>query len=136
MEKENSFLGKGWQFPPSFRGEHKEVEMTTDQEDIEKSLEILLSTDIGERFLQPGYGCSLSNLIFDAQDASIPYIEDLIRDAIIFHEPRIELEEVTVNANEVEGRLDISIGYEIVGTNTRYNYVYPFYIKEGTHIIA
>jgi len=36
--------------------------------------------------------------------------------------------------NQAEGRLEISIPYTIITTNTRYNYVFPFYMNEATNI--
>lgn len=108
--------------------------MTSQQEDIEKSLEILLTTAVGERFLQPEYGCDLSDLVFDTQNISVPYLQDLINDAILFHEPRIELHNIEVITDPGEGKIDIGISYTILTTNTRYNFVYPFYIQEGTSL--
>ena len=61
---ERSFLGRGWSFPPTFSKSTQNLLMTSDEEDIQKSLEILLSTTIGERFLQPAYGCNLENFVF------------------------------------------------------------------------
>ncbi len=31
----------------------------------------------------------------------------------------------------VEVRLDFNISFIVRGTNSRYNFVYPFYLKEG-----
>lgn len=134
MEKDKSFLGRGWSFPPTFDKEIGGVVMTSNEEDIEKSLEILLNTHIGERYLQPGFGCALGNFAFEALNASEAYIKDLINDAIIFHEPRIELDDIFITAKPGQGLMEISIEYTVVSTNTRYNYVYPFYINEGTNI--
>ena len=58
IDQENNFLGKGWSFPPAFSRGAKTVEMTTQVEDIERSLEILLTTSLGERIMQPRYGCN------------------------------------------------------------------------------
>ncbi len=60
MEKSESFLGTGWSFPPTFTNVSGDVVMTSDVEDILASLHILLSTSIGERLMQPTYGCNLS----------------------------------------------------------------------------
>ena len=69
--RERSFLGRGWDFPPTFSRSNLEVRMTADEDDIQKSLEILLSTTIGERFLQPNYGCNLENFVFEPMNATI-----------------------------------------------------------------
>ena len=52
MTNEDSFLGTGWSFPPAFDRESGSVEMVQEEEDIRQSLEILLSTSIGERVMQ------------------------------------------------------------------------------------
>ena len=39
-----SFLGTGWSFPPEFMLETGEVLMTSDEEDIQASLRVLLGT--------------------------------------------------------------------------------------------
>ena len=50
---EKTFLGTGWSFPPKFNKKSKRVEMISDVKDIKSSLEILLSTRLGERIMVP-----------------------------------------------------------------------------------
>ena len=57
MLADSSFLGTGWSFPPTFRKGGADVEMAAGSEDIHQSLQILLSTRLGERILQPEFGC-------------------------------------------------------------------------------
>ena len=52
--KDITFLGTGWSFPPEFSKNEKRVKMTSGEEDIKKSLEILLTTSLGERVMLPG----------------------------------------------------------------------------------
>ena len=47
----SSFLGTGWAFPPSFNQSTGEVELISDEADIQQSLEIILSTQPGERLM-------------------------------------------------------------------------------------
>ena len=129
-----SFLGRGWSFPPTFSKTKREVEMTADEEDIQRSLEILLSTSPGERFLQPKYGCSLDALLFEPLTTTMKtYITGVIKQALLLFEPRIELHDVSLDtAGETAGRVDIVIEYTVRTTNSRYNLVYPFYRQEGS----
>jgi hypothetical protein len=62
-------------------------------------------------------------------------LEEMIKEAIQIHEPRIKLERLTITPDENEGRLDILITYIVRSTNTRFNRVYPFYYQEGTNIV-
>jgi uncharacterized protein len=130
---DKSFLGIGWAFPPSFNYNVAQASMALYEDDIRQSLEILLSTTIGERFLQPAYGCNLEPYVFEPMNATIQTtIKLTVTNAIRFYEARIKLESVKLDmANILEGRVDIAIEYTIIITNTRYNFVYPFYIKEA-----
>jgi Bacteriophage baseplate protein W len=127
-----SFLGRGWGFPPAFSVSTGGVGMTSDEEDIEKSLEILLSTALGERILRPDYGCNLEALIFEPLSTTLKtYVLGLIEQAILNFEPSISLDAIEIlPATGGEGRLHIHIDYTVRTTNSRYNFVYPFY-SEG-----
>jgi len=135
---DTSFLGRGWSFPPAFNLFTKEVEMTTGEEDIRKSMEILLSTTIGERFLQPLYGCNLEGYVFEPLNATISTeIRLTVKNAIDLFEPRIKLVSVKLDAGLIyEGRIDIAVEYDIISTNTRNNLVFPFYINEAHNKMA
>lgn len=135
---ERSFLGRGWGFPPTFSRQTGQVIMTADEEDINKSLEILLSTTIGERFLQPLYGCNLEEYVFETMNASTKTsIKITVKNAILMFEPRIKLLVVELLDDFIaEGRIDISVDYEVINTNTRFNLVYPFYLNEANQKMA
>lgn len=134
-EKTGSFLGTGWGFPPTFRRENGCVDMISDVDDINSSLEILLSTTLGERMMHPSYGCDLRRLLFEPLDTSLKsYIKEMITRAILYFEARILLEGVTLESKHLEGMLEITLEYRVRITNSRYNFVYPFYLDEGSNI--
>lgn len=130
---ERSFLGRGWSFPPTFLKATKELLMTSEEEDIKKSLEILLSTEIGERFLQPLYGCNLDRFVFEPMNATVSTeLRLTVKRAIDLFEPRIKLLSIKLDTALIyEGRVDIAVDYSIIITNTRHNLVYPFYLTEA-----
>ncbi len=136
MELNESFLGTGWSFPPSFDKTTRFVRMSSDEKDIAESLQVLLSTRQGERIMVPGYGCSLEELLFESINLTLTtQITDLIRTAILYYEPRIDLLDVVLNQDYIlDGRIDILIEYRIRATNSRQNMVYPFYRLEGNDI--
>jgi len=135
MPEDLNFLGRGWSFPPTFQRGLCGVEMLTGKADIESSLEILFSTAIGERVMQPRYGCNLDRLLFEPLNTTLQtYMKDLIETAIVFFEPRIILNHVKLEAIELEGLVNIEIDYTVAATNTRHNFVYPFYLNEGIEI--
>ncbi len=128
-----SFLGTGWSFPPTFTKGGAGVAMVSDVEDIQQSLQILLSTRLGERVMQDEFGCDLQHLLFEEIDQGlVNTITAMVTDAILYHEPRIKLNELDVSQDADEpGLLLISIDYTVRSKNSRFNMVYPFYINEA-----
>jgi Bacteriophage baseplate protein W len=131
-----SFLGTGWGFPPEFNNISNKVGMLSNDADIRSSLQILLATAQGERIMRPDFGCNLDEMIFESLTTTFKtYIKDLITTAILYYEPRIDVNKIDLNdTGELEGRILISIDYTIRSTNSRYNLVYPFYISQATEV--
>lgn len=135
-QKFNSFLGTGWAFPPAFERDSGSVAMVSDEKDINESLNILISTSLGERVMQPGYGCNLTDYLFEPLSSSmIGFIKDRVEHAILIYEPRIIAEKIEVTDDGsfdlIEGKFTISVEYKIPGTNSRFNYVYDYYKNEA-----
>jgi uncharacterized protein len=137
MATDSKFLGTGWGFPPSFDWRDKKAVLVSQEEDIEQSLRILLSTVPGERVMQPAYGCGLKRMVFESiNESTVTEIKDIIAKAILFFEVRITLDEVQVELDEMQqGVLKLRLDYRVRTTNTRYNMVYPLYLLEGTGVI-
>ena len=138
MAANTSFLDSGWGFPPTFDHATRAAAMVSEADDIRESLHILFSTTPGERVMHPAYGSDLHSLVFAAIDTSaITTIQDAIRRAILFFEPRIDLDNIEVDAEQAfDGVLTLSLTYTIRTTNSRSNMVYPFYFLEGTNLAA
>ena len=67
-----------------------------------------------------------------ASGSLINTVTRLVKDAIIYHEPRIKLDRLNVEESGDEpGLLLIRVHYTIRATNSRYNMVYPFYLEEA-----
>ena len=130
------FLGRGWSFPPDFTGPVKGAAMLADEADVASSLEILLSTIPGERIMQPLYGCNMSELVFESLDTRMKTLmADKIESAILYFEPRVTLDSVKLDDSRVlDGVVLIQINYTVKSTNSRFNFVFPYYIQEGTDI--
>lgn len=135
MKENSEFLGRGWDFPPTFSRSSRSAAMTEGEEDINRSLRILFTTLKGERVMRPNYGCDLSQFQFEPIDTTmLNYMQEVVRDAILLYEPRIRLIDLGLDPHPGEGRIDIEVQYEIKSTNSRFNYVFPFYREEGTNI--
>lgn len=132
----NDFLGKGWSFPPTFNAQMSDVIMTEKEKDIEKSLHILLTTTVGERVMQPKYGCNMEELVFEPLNTTTKTLmKDKIQTAILYFEPRIDVQRIEMNdSNQLEGEILIEIDYVVRATNSRLNFVFPYYKNEGTEI--
>ncbi len=153
---DQSFLGTGWSFPPTWRRETGGVDMVSEEENVRKSIQIILSTRStgqvtlknkdgvpelrtisGERVLQPTFGCNLLPYVFEPMNTpTIAMIERMVREALVYNEPRIIVNEgdIISTPDHESGVLLISINYTIIRTNTRYNYVFPFYMNEATNL--
>jgi len=131
-----SFLGIGWSFPPAFDSPQSTVVMVSEEEDVMQSLRILLGTRPGERVMQPGFGCNLDIMLFEPITTTlIAFVKELIQTAILYYEPRIELDSIHINTVEVhDGLILIELNYSIRSTNSRFNLVYPFYLNEGADV--
>ena len=122
-------IGSGLAFPLQVdrRGG---IALARDETDIEQAIELILGTAPGERPMRPEFGCGVHDFVFDSIDATtVGKMELAIRDALDRWEPRVFVETVEFNLDEVaDGRLIIDIGYRIRATNTMRNLVYPFYV--------
>lgn len=134
--KDKSFLGRGWSFPPTFSSDAGGINMVSEEDDIKQSLEILLGTSLGERMMLPEFGCNLHQYLFESISTSkVHFLKELIRTAILKFEPRINLEEIVIDQSAyLDGIIRIELDYSIQTTNTRFNLVFPYYKVEGTNI--
>jgi len=124
-----SFLGKGIGFPFNIT-KNGEIKISEYEESIEESIKIILSTRLGERLMRPDFGCRIHELMFapntpETHNLAIYYVTDALKK----WENRILIKEVTVTET-AETSIDINIKYQIRDTNSFYNLVYPFYLKE------
>ncbi|EDM80953.1 GPW/gp25 [Plesiocystis pacifica SIR-1] len=130
------FLGTGWGFPPTFTFGGAELVTTTGVEDIHQSLQILLATRLGERAMSEDYGCNLDEIVFEEVDQRlINRVTAMVNDAILYHEPRIELLDLQVSQDAKQAELLlIRLSYRVPETNSRFNMVYPFFLTEATEV--
>ncbi len=136
LNKFKTFLGTGWGFPPTFDKALRKVGLLAGVEDIHSSLEILLSTALGERVMRSDYGSNLDKYIFDPIDENLKsLLKKIITDAIYLYEPRITPDQVGLTAEPEEGRVMIEVSFTVKATNSRSNIVFPYYLIEGTNLI-
>jgi hypothetical protein len=127
------YKGTGWAFPPRFGRGGASIEMVSGDDDIFESLRLLLATEPGERVMRPTFGCNLSSFVFEELDQGlVNRITRTVSDAILNHEPRIILEQVEVaRGGDSTGEVMVRVSYRSRLTNSRYNLVYPVYLREA-----
>lgn len=136
MEDNNSFLGRGWAFPPSFSKQSGSVDMVMEEEDVKQSIRIILGTIPGERIMDPIFGCGINKYVYESRDPThMTMLRDVVYDALLYYEPRIKIEKIKIYEDiNTDGLIKIHIDYKVIITNSRSNIVFPFYLKEGTNI--
>jgi phage baseplate assembly protein W len=126
------FLGRGWAYPVE-RAITGDIAMVAAEEDIRQSIRLILETEPGERVMRPDFGCPLRHLLFEPINTNtIGLIKHRVEVALVAWEPRIDVHDVTVTTpNPALGKVEVNIRYLVRSTNTFYNLVYPFYLREG-----
>ena len=129
----NDFLGVGWKFPMEVDETTGRIKTSSYEEDVKEAVYIIMMTKVGERMMQPNFGCRISDFIYSSMDySSLIQLQNEIVNALILWEPRIIETEVIIETDDKEiGRLNISLSYVVRLTNNPYNLVYPYYINEG-----
>lgn len=124
-----SFLGQGISFPFQCSNDGS-VKFSSFEDSVEESINIILSTKIGERMMNPEFGCQINELLFEDNTPETHAIaEQYVKSALRKWENRIVLINVKVESAELN-KIVIEIEYQIKDTNSFFNYVYPFYLIE------
>jgi len=127
------FIGIGWSFPTTITPAGS-VRLVGGGEDIDAAIRMILSTIPGERVMRPEFGCKAKLLLFAALNAAThALLAQYVEQALKRWEPRIDLEQVNVNADPdpaKEGVLLCTIEYTIKATHDRRSIVYPFFILD------
>jgi len=126
------FLGTGWSYPVQ-TDQQGNIKMEGGEDNIERSVRLILGTAKGERVMRPEFGCDIHDQVFSAlSPATLNRIEESVRSALVRWEPRIDVESVdaTPDANN-PNKVMVDIEYWIQRTNSRSNMVYPFFVQEG-----
>jgi len=106
---QSDFLGTGWKFPFSYKAQR--MEMVEAEDCIRQSIYIILSTAQGERVMRPDFGCNINKMVFEnINTTTFTLISFYVEEALLKWEPRIDVQKVTVTADEdYVGLLNINI---------------------------
>jgi phage baseplate assembly protein W len=131
MADKNDIIGVGWAFPPEFDVNTGKTVMVSGVEDINQSLYILFTTEIGERVMQPNYGSALKSMLFESINEHFKsYMRMVLVRSIALFEARIKPLSIDfISDNEMEGRYLMSLDYMVLSTRQKNNFIYPFYLN-------
>ena len=137
MDKDNlaeyNFIGSGWAFrPDSGTGVDGQgnIALTHGEQDIAKSIFLILSTAPGERVMRPEFGCDVHSLVFSVPGPQLfGLISYYVNKALLRWEPRISVEEVEATTDpQAQERIIVNLNYTIRASNSSRNLVWPFYV--------
>ncbi|MCA9934700.1 MAG: GPW/gp25 family protein [Ardenticatenaceae bacterium] len=127
-------VGRGWSFPPKVDSQGG-LALTSERNEIDQAIRIILMTVPGQRVMRPTFGCRIHELVFAPNNAAtaaqaMRYVED----ALGMWEPRITVTQVDAYPDPNQrNRLLISVKYRVKATSDNRSLVYPFYLipEEG-----
>ena len=128
---DNKIIGTGWAFPPQFIAETNETVMAGGVDDINQSLYILFTTELGERVMQPNYGSAMKRMLFESVNEHFKsYMRMVLVRSIALYEARIKPLRIEFGADETEeGRYLMVLDYIVIATRQKNNFIFPFYMN-------
>lgn len=109
---------KGIAFPFHFDPKTGGIAKVSGKEKLRQNLRQLLSTVIGERFMERSYGCAIRHLLHDPNnEALMTLVRYELQKAIVRWEPRIQV--IAMGFNPHEAELEVSLDYTYAGEQER-----------------
>ncbi|GHU48172.1 baseplate protein [Clostridia bacterium] len=131
--KSRDFLGCGIKFPLQIDPKTGKIATSSHEQNIAESIDIIITTQKGERVMRPDFGSSVADYLFSSNDYSVKdALAYDIKKQLTLQEPRIKEIEVTCSEHSsATGELIMDVAYVVRSTNNRYNRVYPFFTGES-----
>ena len=109
--------GRGMAFPPRV-GADGRIAWSEGEANVREAMRVILMTEPGERLRLPEFGAGLGRFLFEPNILSThTQMRQRIADALKRWEPRIQVEEVDVQADSVDPQAAIAtITYRLVAT--------------------
>lgn len=130
-DQQKKIIGSGLSFPLSVNLQAN-LQLSSELQNIDESIKIILGTKLGERKYRPTFGSRLDELVFAPMNTeTLLLIRLYVTEALEKWEPRIDLLGVFVEvvSPSDQGRLNVMIQYRPKGYSQTRNLVYPFYLQ-------
>jgi uncharacterized protein len=126
----DAWLGRGLRFPITPPAGGGAMPTAVGMDRVRQAIEVILSTEPGERIMMPTFGCGLRRFLMQPNTvATRAAIEQEVTEALTLGEPRIRLTRVSVEPDDDPTLVWIDIAYVRLIDLTPANLVYPFYLR-------
>lgn len=109
--------GRGMAFPPRV-GADGRIAWSEGEANVREAMRIILMTEPGERLRLPEFGAGLARFLFEPNTlATHTRMQQRIAEALQRWEPRVQVEDVTVQADSIDPQAAIAtITFRLVAT--------------------
>jgi uncharacterized protein len=116
MPRQNIY-GQGMSFPPRI-GVDGRLAWSEGEDNVRESIRVILLTEPGERLMREEFGCGLRRFLFEPNTVTTrQLIADRITRTIAALEPRVKVEDVSVEPDDKDARLvAVTIQFRLVAT--------------------
>jgi phage baseplate assembly protein W len=84
----------------------------TTKDQIKSNLVNLLLTDIGERVMNPNFGCNLKRYLFEnINDVNAEKVKNAVLSSVGYYIPEITITSIAVTPNPDYNSIDVSVNY-------------------------
>ena len=84
----------------------------TTKDQIKSNLVNLLLTDIGERVMNPNFGCNLKRYLFEnINDTNAEKVKNAVLSSVGYYIPEITITSIAVTPNPDYNSIDVSVNY-------------------------
>ena len=125
-----AFLGAGMKFPPQIDPGTGRFAVSSQEQSVRESVYLILMTNRGERWLEPGFGSRMMSYAFmDTSPTMLRMFSDELRELLLKQEPRISDVDVDVDPEIKDGCLLVSVQYTVAASHQADSLVFPFYLN-------
>jgi uncharacterized protein len=112
-----NILGQGLSFPPRV-GPDGRLAWSAGEDNVRELIRVLLMTEVGERIMRENFGCGLRQYLFEPNVAiTRQRIQSRIQQAIALWEPRVSVDDVTVDPDGNDPRrVNVNVQFRLVAT--------------------